>query len=153
MTSEQMLAYQRDWEARLAEQAPHPVYLPVRVRWDLPWDDRGAVVEIGARVAVDEARLDGDAAAARRDPWADTSFVIDSQFVQWPGYDLLITPDGVPMVPWAVDGPDGTTFRPLNNADAGAAGDGPGYRFSTLITPDGSARGTAPSSSKCAGCA
>jgi hypothetical protein len=111
MTSEQRLAYQQQWEAELVKQVPHPVYLPVRVRWDLGWDEVGCVVETGQRVAVDESALEMTTEAARRDPWADESFVIDRRFVEWP--DCSRTAEGFPLLPWSALGADGSKITPL----------------------------------------
>lgn len=113
MTTEELNKYRQTWEVELAKQRPHPVYLPVRVRWDLHWDARGAVVELGQRVAVDEEHLDAMTDAARRDPWADASFVVHRQYATWPGHENLVTPTGEPMLPWRALDPNGKTIKPL----------------------------------------
>jgi hypothetical protein len=111
MNEQQRLAFQRDWQAQIDKQPRHPIYLPVRVRWDLPWDERGAVVEIGQRVAIDETNLESSGAEARRDPWEDATFVLDRRFQAWAGCEF--TAEGYPLLPWSVTAEGGVQAVPL----------------------------------------
>lgn len=122
MTTEERNKYRQTWEAELAKQRPHPVYLPVRVRWDLPWDERGCVVEMGQRIAVDESHMEPMTDEARRNAWLDKSFIVESNFVEWTGSALQPsegsprlsrTATGEPIVPWAAITAEGTQFKPL----------------------------------------
>ena len=113
MTTEDFHKYRQTWEAELAKQRPHPVYLPVRVRWDLHWDERGAVVELGQRVSVDESNVEAMTDEARRDPWEDRSFIIQRQFATWPGHEGLRTPNREPLLPWSALDPTGKPIKPL----------------------------------------
>lgn len=102
---------QRDWQAELQKQKRHAVYLPVRARWDLPWDERGVVVEMGVREAVDETRLEFEMTdAVRDDPWQDESFIIRTTFVSAFGAEPW--DDGLPRVPWTVETAEGE-LKPL----------------------------------------
>lgn len=112
MTTEDLNKYRQTWEIELAKQRPHPVYLPVRVRWDLHWDERGCVVELGQRVCVDESHLEPMTDEARRDPWLDKSFVVHTAFAEF-GAGSLRTPQGEPMVPWGAVDHEGRTIKPL----------------------------------------
>jgi hypothetical protein len=105
MTTQQLQLFRQQWEAELAKQSKHSVYLPVRVRWDLPWDETGAIVETGIRVSVDESRVAEPLTdASRANPWLDPRFVVQSQRVQWAGSY---------RVPWSAVGEGGKTIKPL----------------------------------------
>lgn len=112
MTELDRITIQHDWQAELARQSRHPVYLPVRARWDLPWDERGIAVEMGARLSVDESRLDFEITdAVRDDPWLDESFVLQRTFIT--GFGAVPWEDGIARVPWEVEMPDGKRQKPL----------------------------------------
>lgn len=112
MTELERIKVQNDWQAELAKQGRHAVYLPVRARWDLPWDERGIAVELGVRLAVDESRLEFETTdAVRDDPWLDESFVLQRTFVA--AFGAVPWADGVPRVPWEVETPDGMRQKPL----------------------------------------
>jgi hypothetical protein len=57
MNAEERARHRRDWEGRLSRQKPHPVYQPVEVLWDEPWDETGCVLRERERLAIDESFL------------------------------------------------------------------------------------------------
>lgn len=110
MTTTDRIAHQLEWEKRIASQLPHPVLLPVRIRWDLPWTETEVHLEMGVRVAVSEERFTlppseayqrvyeaaiaaGDphelartkAESARDNPWEDRTFEVKSQVLHLRG--------------------------------------------------------------------
>jgi hypothetical protein len=111
MTEIERIEFQRDWQAFLDKQTPHEWLLPVRVRWDLPWDERGAVMEMGRRRCVNEEKLDAVLSeAAARDPWQDDTFILDREWVRMGS--CSVTSTGEPITAW--QGPDGvSTVRTL----------------------------------------
>lgn len=112
MTDLDRLTIERDWRAELAKQPRHAVFLPVRARFDLPWDERGIALEMGVRVAVDESRLDFEITdAVRDDPWLDETYVVQRAFVA--AFGAVPWADGIPRVPWEVATPSGEKFKPL----------------------------------------
>ena len=58
MSTQELQRHERDWTERLSKQAPHPVHLPLEIRWDLPWDETGCTLRKVRRLAVDESSLE-----------------------------------------------------------------------------------------------
>jgi hypothetical protein len=104
MTTQERIEFQREWQSYLDKQAPHEWLMPVRVRWDMPWDERGAVMELGRRRCLNEDKLDAVLSeAAATDPWQDDTYLIDREFVAMAGCEF--TPTGEPITAWTgVDG-------------------------------------------------
>lgn len=110
MTADQRRLHEQHWRERLRKQSPHEWLLPVRVRWDLPWDARGVVIEQGRRDWLNEAKLDAVLSPeAAEDPWLDDTYVIDRSFVALPGCAHL--PTGEPLTPWVTTSADGAELN------------------------------------------
>lgn len=53
-----VISYLDGWKDYLADQPEHPVYLPIRVRWDMPHDRGSVYAQSGQRVMVDEEKTE-----------------------------------------------------------------------------------------------